>query len=58
MMAKEVPVRDAVTVSVALMVWLPEVLSVAEKDPVPFVSFESAGRVALPSVLEKWTVPA
>jgi hypothetical protein len=57
-MAKEVPVREAVTVSVALIVWLPEVFSVAEKDPVPFASFESAGSTALASELEKWTVPA
>ena len=57
-MAKEVPLRDAVAVSAALIVWLPEVFSVAEKDPVPFVSFESAGSVALGSELEKWRVPA
>ncbi len=46
------------TVSVAMMVWLPEVFRVAEKVPVPFVSVELAGSTALPSVLEKWTVPA
>jgi hypothetical protein len=52
LMADETPVREAVTVSVAVMVWLPEVFSVAEKVPVPFVSFESAGSTALASVLE------
>jgi hypothetical protein len=57
-MAEEMPVRVAVTVSVALIVWLPEDFSVAKKDSVPFVSFESAGSDALPSLLEKWTVPA
>jgi hypothetical protein len=58
LIAKEVPVREMLTVSVALIVWLPEVFSVAEKVPVPFVSFESAGSTALASELEKWTVPA
>jgi hypothetical protein len=53
-----VPVREAVTVSVAVMVSLPEVFSVAEKIPVPLVSVEFAGSIALPSVLEKCTVPA
>jgi hypothetical protein len=57
-MAKEVPLREAVTVSAALIVWLPEVFNVAENDPVPLVSFESGGSVALASVLEKCTVPA
>jgi hypothetical protein len=57
-MEEEMPVMEAVTVSVALIVWLPEDFSVAKKDPVPFVSFESAGSIAPPSVLEKWTVPA
>ena len=46
------------TVSVAMMVWLPEVFSVAAKVPVPFESVELAGSTALPSVLEKCTVPA
>jgi hypothetical protein len=57
-MAKEVPVMEAVTASVAMMVWLPEVFSVAEKVPAPFMSVELAGRIALASELEKWTVPA
>jgi hypothetical protein len=56
--ALEVPLIELETVSVAVIVWLPEVFSVAEKDPVPFVSFESAGSAALPSVQEKWMVPA
>jgi hypothetical protein len=55
--ADEGPVIEAVTVSVAVMVWPPPVSSVAEKVPVPFVSFEFAGSIAWRSVLEKWTVP-
>ena len=43
--------------SVAVIVWLPAVLSVALKVPVPLVSVELAGRAAWPSVLVKWTVP-
>ena len=53
-----VPVIEAVTVSVAVIVWLPAVLSVALNVPAPFVRVLSAGNVALPSVLVKWTVPA
>jgi hypothetical protein len=53
----EVPVIEGVTVSVAVMVWLPLVFSVAEKFPVPFVRVEFAGNVAWPSVLVKCTVP-
>jgi hypothetical protein len=51
--APEVPLIEFETLSVAVMVWLPEVFSVAEKDPVPFVSFELAGNIALASELEK-----
>jgi hypothetical protein len=51
--ADEVPVIEAVTVSVAVTFWLPPVPSVAEKLPVPFVSFELAGSTARLSVLEK-----
>ena len=51
------PVIEAVTVSVAVTVWLPVVFSVAEKVPVPFVSAEFAGRTAWLSVLVKCTVP-
>ena len=55
--ADEVPVIEAVTVSVAATVWLPAVPRVAEKVPVPFVSLELAGSTARLSLLEKWTVP-
>ena len=57
-MAPLVPVMLLVTVSVAVMVWLPAVRRVALKEPVPLVRVASAGRVGLPSVLVKWTVPA
>ena len=53
----EVPVMEGVSVSFAVRVWLPAVLSVAEKVPMPLVNVESAGRVAAPSVLVKCTVP-
>jgi len=42
----EVPLIETVLVSVAVMVWLPAVLSVAEKVPVPFVSVVFAARTA------------
>lgn len=44
--ALEVPVMDAVTVSVAVVVWLPTVFKVTEKVPVPFVRVEFPGRDA------------
>jgi hypothetical protein len=56
--APEVPVIDEVTVSVAVMVWLPAIFSVAENVPVPFVSVVFAGSTAWLSVLVKCTVPA
>jgi hypothetical protein len=49
----EVPVIEAVIVSVAAMVWPPAVFIVAEKVPVPFVSVELAGSIAWPSELVK-----
>jgi hypothetical protein len=52
----ELPVIEAVRVSVAVIVWPPVVLSVAEKVPVPFVSVEFVGSTAWPSVLVKCTV--
>ena len=52
-----VPVMDAVTVSVAVMVRGPIVVSVAAKVPAPFVSVASAGSMAAPSEDVKWTVP-
>ena len=48
---------DALAVSVAVMVWLPKVFSVAKKVPVPFVRVEFAGSAACGSVLVKWIVP-
>ena len=53
----DVPVIEAVTVSVAVIVWLPTVFNVAEKVPVPLVSVEFAGSTAWASVLVKCTVP-
>src|SRR5438046_2573550 len=45
-------------VSVSEMDWAPAVSVVAEEVPVPSDSVVSARRVAAPSVLVKWTVPA
>jgi hypothetical protein len=53
----EVPVIEAVTVSVAVINWRPTVFSVAEKVPIPFVSNELAGSTAWASVLVKCAVP-
>jgi len=53
----EVPVMEAVTVSVALIVWTPSVFSVTGRFAVPFVSVILAGKMASGSVLEKCTVP-
>jgi hypothetical protein len=50
-------VIDAVTVSVAVIVCEPVVLSGAEKVPVPLLSVLLAGRVAALTA-EKCTVPA
>jgi hypothetical protein len=58
MIALVVPFREAVIVSVAVMVCEPIVFSVTEKFPVPPTSFESAGNVACASLLVKCTVPA
>ena len=51
------PVIELVTVSVAVSVWLPAVLRVALKVPMPFVSVLLAGRTARLSLLVKCTVP-
>lgn len=48
-----VPVMDELPRSVAVTVWLPAVVSVAEKVPAPEVKVELDGRVADPSLLEK-----
>ena len=53
----DVPVIELFTVSVAVMVWLPVVVSVAAKVPVPFVKVELPGSFAAPSVLVKCAVP-
>jgi hypothetical protein len=53
----EVPVIDAVTVSVAVIVCPPTDFSAAGKVPVPFTSVESAGKSACPPVLLKCTIP-
>ena len=53
-MGPEVP-EIAVLVSVAVMVWLPEVLKVVENVPMPLVRVEFAGSVAAESVLVKCT---
>lgn len=49
----EVPVTDACKVSVAVTVWLPAVVNVADRVPTPLINVESAGRVAAGSVLVK-----
>jgi hypothetical protein len=54
---EEVPVTEAVSVSVAVMVWLPSVFNVPGKVPVPFAKVEFTGSSAWPSVLVKLTVP-
>ena len=52
-----VPVIDPFTASVAVIVWLPAVFSVALKVPVSLVRVVLAGRIAWASLLVKWTVP-
>jgi hypothetical protein len=54
----EVPVIEAVTVSVAVIVRLPTVFSVAEKVPTPLTRVLLGGSTAAPSLEVKWTVPA
>jgi hypothetical protein len=55
----EVPLIEALTVSVAVMVCEPAVFNVAEKTPVPFVNVELAGEMtAWASLLVTCTVPA
>ena len=53
----EVPVMEAVTVSVAVMVWLPELSKVNWKFPCPPASDPFAGRTAFLSELVMRTVP-
>ena len=56
-MGSLVPVIDDVTVSVAVMVWLPLVFRVAEKLPVPFVKVDGGGKTATKSVEVNLTTP-
>ena len=55
--AEDDPVIVAVTVSVAVIVWLAAVFSVEAKVPVPWLRVALAGSTACPSVLVKCTVP-
>ena len=48
---------EAVTVSVAVSVWLPVVFKVAENVPAPLVKVAFAGSTACPSLLVKCAVP-
>ena len=57
MMPPCVPVRPAFDGSAAVSVSVPGVLNVALNVPAPWVRVESAGRLAWPSLLVKWTVP-
>jgi hypothetical protein len=52
-----VPVIEPVTVSVAVTVWLPAVLSVTDTVFVPFAKVVLVGTTAAPSLLAKWIVP-
>jgi hypothetical protein len=54
----EVPVMDALTVSVAVTLWVPAVLKVTPKVPVPDARVVLAGNSAALSVEVKCTVPA
>jgi hypothetical protein len=54
---EEVPKMVELTTSTALTVLVPTVFKVTGKVPTPFVSVESPGSTAAPSLLVKWTVP-
>jgi hypothetical protein len=54
----ELPVIEALTVSVAITVWVPTVFNVTEKVPAPPVNIEFPGNEAWGSLLVKCTVPA
>ena len=56
-MALLAPVIEVETVSVAVSVWLPAVVSVVLKLPAPLVSVLLLGNPAWPSVLVKCTMP-
>ena len=57
-MPDSVPVMPGVTVSVAVIVSDPDVLSVTSKVPTPPVSLALGGRTAWPSLLVIFTLPA
>ena len=57
LMVAEVPLIEGDAVSVAVTVWLPEVVRVTENLPAPLVSREFAASTALLSVLVRCTVP-
>jgi hypothetical protein len=52
------PVIDGVNVSVAVTDRVPAVRRVTPKVPTPPARVASPGRMAAPSLLVKWTVPA
>jgi hypothetical protein len=52
------PVMELVTVSVAVIVWVPAVLRMPQKSPSPLERVELAGKTAAPSVLVMATKPA
>jgi hypothetical protein len=58
LMPGELPVTAVVTVSVAVIVCLPAVFSVAENVPAPLLSVVAAGKTADPSLLVNCTVPS
>ena len=55
--AVEIPVIECVTVSVAVTVCEPAFSNVRSNAHEPVGSVASLGRMALPSLLMKWTVP-
>jgi hypothetical protein len=57
LMKFELPVMEDVALSVAVIVWLPPVVRMAEKILVPDSNVESAGSCTWGSVLVKCTVP-
>ncbi len=56
-MVREVDPAIGLTVSVAVIVWLPAVVNDTLNDPTPLVRVEFAGSVPI-DVEVKWTVPA
>ena len=52
-----VPVRELVTVSVAVMVWVPAVVRMTRENADAGRQVALAGSKVLPSLLVNWTVP-